>query len=165
MRSSPMTKPTSSNVRASGPSSTPLRLPRPCGAASMLTDRIAYVSADFRMHMASLMASVFEQHDKTRSGRGGAFNGGRRMSEARAGSAFIPVQGRDDGDVARLFATRSRYRRRPDGPHEKGPDAGLRPSPRRSRSLTWDPATMGASYIDCIIATRSLRRPTGRRST
>src|SRR5262249_48112459 len=70
--------------------------------------RIAYVSADFRTHaVASLMAGVFEQHDRTRFEVTAISLSDQndQMSErlVQAFERYIPVQGRDHGDVARLL--------------------------------------------------------------
>jgi predicted O-linked N-acetylglucosamine transferase (SPINDLY family) len=121
--------------------------------------RIAYVSADFRTHaVASLMAGVFEQHDKSR------FNvtaisltdQSDQMSErlVQAFDRFVPVQGRDHRDVARLLRDMeidiavdlNGYTR-----GSRTPIFAQRPAPIQVGHLGF-PATMGANYIDYLIA-------------
>lgn len=121
--------------------------------------RIAYVSADFRTHaVASLMAGVFEQHDKTRFEVTAISLSdlSDRMSERleRAFDRFVPVLGRDHGDVARLMRDMEidiavdlmGYTR-----GSRTPVFALRPAPIQVAHLGF-PGTMGASYIDYIIA-------------
>lgn len=121
--------------------------------------RIAYVSADFRTHaVASLMAGVFEQHDKARFEVTAISLSDQsdRMSERleRAFERFIPVQGRDDSDVARLFRDMEIDIAVDLMGHTRGSRTrvfALRPVPIQVAHLGF-PATMGASYIDYIIA-------------
>ena len=121
--------------------------------------RIAYVSADFRTHaVASLMAGVFEQHDKTRF-EVSAFSLSAKkdgMSERLepAFERFVPVHGIDDSEVAQMmrdmeidiavdlmgYTEGSRTR-----------IFAMRPAPVQVAHLGF-PGTMGASYIDYIIA-------------
>ena len=121
--------------------------------------RIAYVSADFRRHaVASQMAGVFEQHDKTRFDVTAISLSDQNddMTERlkRGFERFVPVHGREDGDVARLM-------------REMGIDIAVdlmgytdgsrarifahRPAPLQAAHLGF-PGTMGASYIDYLIA-------------
>jgi predicted O-linked N-acetylglucosamine transferase (SPINDLY family) len=121
--------------------------------------RIAYVSADFREHaVATLMAGVFEQHDKTRFDVTAISLSDQSdtMSErlARAFERFIPVQGRDHGDVARLLRDMEVDIAVDLMGHTRGsrtPVFALRPAPIQVAHLGF-PGTMGASYIDYIIA-------------
>jgi predicted O-linked N-acetylglucosamine transferase (SPINDLY family) len=121
--------------------------------------RIAYVSADFRTHaVASLMAGVFEQHDKMRFDVSAISlsDESDSMSErlAPAFERFVPVQGRDHGDVARLLRDMEidiaidlmGYTR-----GSRTPVFALRPAPIQVAHLGF-PGTMGASYIDYIVA-------------
>jgi protein O-GlcNAc transferase len=121
--------------------------------------RIAYVSADFRTHaVASLMAGVFERHDKTRFEVSAISLSDQsdHMSERleRAFERFVPVQGRDHGDVARLLRDMEidiavdlmGYTR-----GSRTPIFACRPAPIQVAHLGF-PGTMGASYIDYIIA-------------
>jgi len=121
--------------------------------------RVAYVSADFRRHpVASVMAGVFEQHDKARFEVSAISLGDTRdtVSERleRAFTRFVSVHGREDSEVARLmreleidiavdlmgYTEGSRTR-----------IFALRPAPIQVAHLGF-PGTMGASYIDYIIA-------------
>ena len=121
--------------------------------------RIAYVSADFRTHaVASLMAGVFEQHDKTRFEVSAISLSDQsdHMSERleRAFERFVPVQGRDHGDVARLLRGMEIDIAVDLMGYTKGsrtPVFALRPAPIQVAHLGF-PGTMGASYIDYIIA-------------
>jgi predicted O-linked N-acetylglucosamine transferase (SPINDLY family) len=121
--------------------------------------RIAYVSADFRTHaVATLMAGVFEHHDKTQFEVSAISLSDEKdsMSERLEASfnRFIPVHGTDDVEIARLirdmevdilvdlmgYTEGSRTR-----------VFALRPAPLQVVHLGF-PGTMGASYIDYIIA-------------
>jgi predicted O-linked N-acetylglucosamine transferase (SPINDLY family) len=121
--------------------------------------RVAYVSADFRTHaVASLMAGVFEQHDKTRFEVTAISLSdlSDHMSDrlAQAFDRFVPVQGRDHGDVARLLRGMEIDIAVDLMGYTKGsrtPIFAKRPAPIQVAHLGF-PSTMGASYIDYIIA-------------
>ena len=121
--------------------------------------RIAYLSADFRTHaVASLMAGVFEQHDKTRFDVTAISLSDQSdsMSERlrRAFDRFIPVQGRDHGDVARLLRDMEIDIAVDLMGHTRGsrtPVFALKPAPIQVAHLGF-PATMGTDCIDYIIA-------------
>jgi predicted O-linked N-acetylglucosamine transferase (SPINDLY family) len=104
------------------------------------------------------MAGVFEQHDKARFDVSAISlsDEGDSMSErlTPAFEHFIPVQGRDHGDVARLLREMEidiavdlmGYTR-----GSRTPIFALRPAPIQVAYLGF-PGTMGASYIDYIVA-------------
>ncbi len=122
--------------------------------------RIAYLSADFNGHaVATLLAGVCEQHDKTRfettaisyvDSDGGAM---RRRLE-RAFDRGVDVAGESDADIAALIR-RSEIDIAVDlmgytGECRPGIFA-LRPAPVQVNFLGF-PGTMGAEYFDYIIA-------------
>ena len=121
--------------------------------------RVSYVSADFRRHpVASVMAGVFEHHDKARFDVCAISLSDRRdaMSERleAAFERFLPVHDRDDGEVARLMRDME-IDIAVDlmGYTEFGRTRifALKPAPIQVVHLGF-PGTMGASYIDYIIA-------------
>jgi predicted O-linked N-acetylglucosamine transferase (SPINDLY family) len=126
--------------------------------------RLAYVSGDFREHpMASLMADVFESHDRARfetiAVSFGLDDGSamRRRVE-KAFDRFIDIEGMSDSDAARVLK-------------EMQVDVAVdltgftgtsratifagRPAPVQVNYLGY-PGTMGADYIDYIIADRTV---------
>ena len=121
--------------------------------------RIAYVSADFRTHaVASLMAGVFEQHDKSRFEVTAISLGNRKdsMSERlkTAFDRFVPVHGLDDGEVARKLRDMEIDIAVDLMGYTEGSRTRIfaqRPAPVQVAHLGF-PGTMGASYIDYIIA-------------
>jgi predicted O-linked N-acetylglucosamine transferase (SPINDLY family) len=121
--------------------------------------RIAYVSADFRSHaVASQMAGVFEQHDKTRFDvRAISLSDlNDSMSERLKPTFehFVPVHGRDDGDVARLMRDMEIDIAVDLMGYTEGSRTRIfahRPAPLQVAHLGF-PGTIGASYIDYIIA-------------
>jgi predicted O-linked N-acetylglucosamine transferase (SPINDLY family) len=121
--------------------------------------RVAYVSADFRIHpLANVMAGVFEQHDRDRFDVCAISLSDRRdsMTERLEGAfeRFLTVHELEDGDIAKLiremeidiavdlmgYTEWSRTR-----------IFALKPAPIQVVHLGF-PGTMGASYIDYIIA-------------
>jgi len=122
--------------------------------------RVAYLSADFRDHaVAYLTAGLFEQHDREKFETIAVSFGSDTQSEMRSRlissfDRFIDVGNKSDGEVAGLmresevdiaidlmgFTTNSR--------------AGIfarRPAPIQVNYLGY-PGTMGADYIDYIVA-------------
>jgi protein O-GlcNAc transferase len=124
--------------------------------------RIAYLSADFRNHpMAFLMAGVFEQHDRDRFQSIAMSIGPSPLSEMRlrlikAFDQFIDITSQSDQEAAVLlrklevdivvdlmgFTTNCRT-----------DILARRPAPIQVNYLGY-PGTMGAKYIDYIIADR-----------
>ncbi len=123
--------------------------------------RIAYVSADFRGHaVASQMAGVFEQHDKTRFDVTAISlsdqNDGMTERLERAFERFVPAHGRDDGDVARFMREMEIDIAVDLMGYTEGSRPRIfahRPAPLQVAHLGF-PGTMGASFIDYIIADR-----------
>lgn len=121
--------------------------------------RIAYVSADFRGHaVASQMAGVFERHDKARFEVTAISLSDQTdsMSERlrHAFERFVPVHGRDDGDVARLMRDMDIDIAVDLMGYTEGSRTRIfahRPAPLQVAHLGF-PGTMGASFIDYIIA-------------
>jgi protein O-GlcNAc transferase len=124
--------------------------------------RVAYLSADFRQHPASfLMAGMFECHDKSRFevtalSFGADDNSEMRKRAEAAFERFVDVRACSDEEIADLirsleidividlmgFTTNSR--------------TGIlarRPAPIQAHYMGY-PGTMGAPYIDYIIADR-----------
>ena len=120
--------------------------------------RIAYVSADFRTHaVASLMAGLFEQHDKTRfevsaiSLRDQQDSMSERLESAF--DRFVPAHGHDDDEVARLMREMEIDIAVDLMGYTEGSRTRIfarRPAPLQVAHLGF-PGTMGASYIDYII--------------
>jgi predicted O-linked N-acetylglucosamine transferase (SPINDLY family) len=124
--------------------------------------RIAYLSADFHSHAtARLMAGVFEHHDKTRFDTLAISFGPDDGSEMRArlvrGVAhFIDVRGKGDDAVAQLLLEREIDIAVDLKGFTELSRAGIlarRPAPVQVSYLGF-PGTMGAEYIDYIIADR-----------
>ena len=124
--------------------------------------RIAYLSSDFHVHpTAFLMAGLFERHDRTRFetiaiSYGPNQRGPMRTRLERAFDRFIDVRDRSALEIARLirelevdiaidckgFTQDSR------------PEIlGFRPAPVQAQYLGY-PGSMGAEYIDYILADR-----------
>jgi len=124
--------------------------------------RVAYLSANFAEHAVSiLLAGVFEQHNRKRFETFAISFETHKSSEMLArmeGSfdQFIDVQGRSDIDVARLLreleidiaVDLTGYTRR-----LRTSIFAFRPAPIQLNYLGY-PGTMGADYIDYIIADR-----------
>jgi protein O-GlcNAc transferase len=122
--------------------------------------RVAYLSADFRTHAtAFLMAELFERHDRSRFEIIGVSFGIDDGSEMRrrliaAFDQFHDVRGKSDREVARLLHDLQAdiaidlkgYT------HESRPEIfAYRPAPIQVSYLGY-PGTMGASFIDYIVA-------------
>jgi len=124
--------------------------------------RVAYVSADFGEHPTSyLLCGLIEQHDRSRFKIVGISLGAGTPSEMRtrmsgAFDEFVDAGRKDDGEVAALL----RHLEIDIAvdlmgfTHESCPGIfALRPAPVQVNYLGF-PATMGAAYIDYIIADR-----------
>ena len=122
--------------------------------------RLAYVSADFRVHAVShLLAGVFERHDRRRFETFGVSlrpeeRSGLGQRVKGAFSRFIDVSGRSDREVAELLRTLEIDI----AVDLTGFTDGLRPqifaqrpAPIQVNYLGF-PGTMGAPYIDYILA-------------
>ena len=122
--------------------------------------RVAYLSADIRDHaMATLMAELFEQHDRARFEVSAISFGSDRNSEMRSRllrsfEHFIDVRAKSDAEVAKLLEDLEidvaadlmgyTWKSRPG-------ILALRPAPIQVNYLGY-PGTMGADFIDYIIA-------------
>jgi predicted O-linked N-acetylglucosamine transferase (SPINDLY family) len=124
--------------------------------------RVAYLSADLDEHaVAYLMAGVFERHDRARfetyalsSGPDPA--GGMRGRLKAAFDHFLDVRGRSDRDVAALIRDREIDIVVDLNGHTHGsrtPALALRPAPVAVSYLGF-PGTLGADYVDYLIADR-----------
>jgi len=124
--------------------------------------RVAYVSADFREHpVAYLMAGVFERHDRSRfdiTGVSLAPDDGspaaRRVRQALG--HVVDVHGRSDAEVADMLRDREIDIAVDLMGHTFGSRTGifsLRAAPIQVNYLGY-PGTMGAPYIDYILADR-----------
>ena len=124
--------------------------------------RIAYLSADFRGHaVAYLIAELFETHDRARFdtiaisfGRDSA-DGMRKRLEA-AFDRFIDVRGKSDRDVALLLREMEVDIAVDLAGYTKDSRTGIlafRPAPIQVNYLGY-PGTMGAAYVDYILADR-----------
>ena len=129
--------------------------------------RIAYMSADFHTHpTASLMAGLFERHDRSRfevrAISFGPDDGSpmrRRMKAAF--EHFHDVRGLSDRDAARLLADSNTDIAINLNGHTQGGRPGIlafRPAPVQVNYLGF-PGTMGADYIDYLIADRIVLPP------
>ena len=121
--------------------------------------RIAYLSADFRSHpVASLMAELFEQHDRSRFEIIGVSFGVDDGSEMRkrlvaAFDEFHDVRRKSDKEVAK-FLNDTHVDIAVIWTAIRGSRPGIfahRPAPIQVSYLGF-PATMGADFIDYIIA-------------
>ena len=124
--------------------------------------RLAYVSADFHAHAtAALMAGVFEQHDRSRFETvaisfGKDDKSDMRARVRRAFDRFIDVRERSDAEIASLMRQMEidiaidlkGYTQ-----HHRSGIFAHRPAPVQASYLGY-PGTMGAPYIDYIIADR-----------
>ncbi len=124
--------------------------------------RIAYLSADFGEHAVStLMTGVFEQHDRKRFETFAIsfepHNPSGLLTRMRSSfDHFIDVKGRSDVDVAQLLETSEIDIAVDLAGYTKGLRTSilaLRPAPIQVNYLGY-PGTMGADYIDYIIADR-----------
>jgi len=122
--------------------------------------RVAYVSADFHAHAtAVLTAGLFERHDKTRfetfAISFGPNDGGpmRRRLEG-AFEHFVDVHGKSDAEIAQLLRNHEIDIAVDLKGYTDDSRPGIfahRPAPLQINYLGF-PATMGAPYIDYIIA-------------
>jgi protein O-GlcNAc transferase len=124
--------------------------------------RIAYLSADFRTHpVASLIAGLFEHHDRSRFEVSAISFGPDDRSAMRtrleAGfEHFHDAQGLTDEDVARLLAKINTDIAIDLNGHTQGARLDIlafRPAPVQVSYLGF-PGTTGASFIDYLIADR-----------
>lgn len=124
--------------------------------------RIAYLSSDFHAHAtATLMAGMFEAHDAKRFETfaisfGPDDNSPMRTRLANAFEHFLPVADRSDAEIAKLL----RENEIDIAIDLKGYTDQARPGILSARAAPLQvnylgfPATMGASYMDYIIADR-----------
>jgi predicted O-linked N-acetylglucosamine transferase (SPINDLY family) len=124
--------------------------------------RIAYVSADFHAHATSaLMAGVFEQHDRNRFETVAISFGPDDRSEMRnrvtaAFDRFVDVRDRSEADIARMLKSMEIDIAVDLKGYTKDNRARIfafRPAPIQVSYLGY-PGTMGAPYIDYILADR-----------
>ena len=130
--------------------------------------RIAYLSADFRTHpVASLIAGLFEHHDRSRFEVSAISLGPDDSSAMRARMTagfehFHDARGLGDQDVARLLAQKD-IAIDLNG-HTQGARLGIlafRPAPVQVSYLGF-PGTTGANFIDYLIADRVVLPPAQR---
>jgi predicted O-linked N-acetylglucosamine transferase (SPINDLY family) len=127
--------------------------------------RVAYLSANFNDHaVARLIGGVFECHDKRRfetAGIGfGAAKGEMHARIARAFDRFLDVRDKNDRDVAQLIAEMEvdiAVDLMGFTEHCRPGVFAFRPAPIQVNYLGF-PGTMGADYIDYIIADRFVLR-------
>jgi protein O-GlcNAc transferase len=129
--------------------------------------RIGYFSGDFYQHpMAVLMAELFEIHDRSKF-EICAFSYGRdsqdnmRVRLKRAFDQFIDVHGKSDGDIALLAREMDIDIAVDLGGHTGSSRTGifaLRAAPLQINYLGY-PGTMGAEYIDYLIADTTIIPP------
>ena len=133
--------------------------------------RVAYVSADFCDHpMPLLLAGMFEQHDRSRFevtaiSLGAGSRSPMRARLEKAFDHFIEVQNWSDGAIASLIREREIDIAVDLMGFTKGAKTGifaLRPAPIQV-SYVGFPATMGAPYIDYLIADAIVVPPGERR--
>ena len=124
--------------------------------------RVAYLSADFHDHAtAYLTAELFELHDKSRFETHAISLGPERDDEwrirlAKAFTRFHDVRHRGDRDVASLLRTLEIDIAVDLQGHTRGSRPGIlayRPAPIQVNYLGY-PGTMGADFIDYILADR-----------
>jgi protein O-GlcNAc transferase len=126
--------------------------------------RLGYLSADFRDHpVAQMLAGMFECHDRSRFeitafGYGPAEDSPIRRRLATAFEHFVDVDVQDNDRASRLIANReidilvdlTGYTT-----HSRPGILASKPAPIQVSYLGFS-GTMGASYIDYVIADRSL---------
>jgi predicted O-linked N-acetylglucosamine transferase (SPINDLY family) len=124
--------------------------------------RVAYLSADFHEHAtAYLMAGLFERHDRARFELTGISygpddSGPMRRRLSRAFGRLVDVRGRSDEEVARLLVSLEVDIAVDLKGHTTGSRPGIlayRPAPIQAAYLGY-PGTMGAGFIDYILADR-----------
>ncbi|HUC52114.1 MAG TPA: tetratricopeptide repeat protein [Xanthobacteraceae bacterium] len=147
------------SVECPAPMSPPLPRATTHGRERM---RVAYLSADFRDHPISfLMAGVFEQHDRGRFETiGVSFNRAPQseMHQRISGSFdhFIDAEGKSDFEVASLLKEHDIDLAIDLMGYTRSSRPGIlaqRPAPVQINYLGF-PATMGAGFIDYILADR-----------
>ena len=136
--------------------------PLPARAISPGRIRIAYLSADFRTHpVASLIAGLFEHHDRSRFEVSGISLGPNDRSAMRTRlevgfEHFHDVQDLTDQDVAKLLTKINTDIAIDLNGHTQGARLGIlafRPAPVQVSYLGF-PGTTGANFIDYLIADR-----------
>jgi len=129
--------------------------------------RVAYVSADFHAHAtAALMAGVWENHDRSRFETVAISFGkddGSEMRERvrRSFDRFIDVRERSDAEIASLMRQMEidiAIDLKGYTLHHRSGIFAHRPAPVQASYLGY-PGTMGAPYIDYIIADRIVIPP------
>jgi predicted O-linked N-acetylglucosamine transferase (SPINDLY family) len=124
--------------------------------------RVAYLSADFHEHAtAHLMAGLFERHDRARFETtavsfGPAAGDAIRARLVRAFDRFLDVRARSDADVARLLRELEIDIAVDLKGHTDDARLGIlarRPAPVQVHYLGY-PGTLGAPYVDYLIADR-----------
>jgi predicted O-linked N-acetylglucosamine transferase (SPINDLY family) len=129
--------------------------------------RIAYLSANFHEHaVAYLAAGLFEAHDRQRFeitavSFGPAAQGGIRDRLERAFDRFVDVGGDSDEEVAQMLAAAEVDIAVDLTGHTADSRTGIlahRPAPVQVNFLGY-PGTLGAEYIDYIIADRFVIPP------
>jgi predicted O-linked N-acetylglucosamine transferase (SPINDLY family) len=132
--------------------------------------RIAYLSPDLREHPVSfLLAGVFEQHDRSRFETTAISIGPDDKSEMRrrlenAFDKFIDVRVKSDGDIARLLRSSEIDIVIDLGGYTRDSRSAIlanRPAPIQINYLGYA-GTMGAAYIDYLIADSTLVPPSYR---
>lgn len=122
--------------------------------------RVAYLSADFHTHAtAHLMAELFETHDRSRFEVSGiSFGpddpGGMRERLQGAFDRFVDVRGRSDREVAQMLVDMEidvAIDLKGFTQHSRPSTFAQRAAPVQVNYLGY-PGTMGAGYIDYIIA-------------
>ena len=126
--------------------------------------RLAYLSADFSAHAtAYLAAGLFEHHDRTRFETVGVSFGpddgsAMRARLSRAFDRFVDIRAMSDADAARLIRDMEIDIAVDLKGFTEGARPGIlafRPAPVQVNYLG-HPGTMGAPYIDYIVADRTL---------
>jgi predicted O-linked N-acetylglucosamine transferase (SPINDLY family) len=144
--------------------------PRPLPARALSSGgriRIAYLSADFRTHpVASLIAGLFEHHDRSRFEVSAISLGPNDRSAMRARleagfEHFHDVQSLADQDVAKLLTKIDTDIAIDLNGHTQGARLGIlayRPAPVQVSYLGY-PGTTGAKFIDYLIADKVVLPP------
>jgi predicted O-linked N-acetylglucosamine transferase (SPINDLY family) len=124
--------------------------------------RVAYLSSDFDEHAVSfLLARVFELHDRSRFevfalSSGAAATGAMRARLVAAFEHFVDVSERNDRDLAALIRSLEIDIVVDLNGHTMGSRTAAlahRPAPIAVSYLGF-PGTLGAPYVDCLIADR-----------
>jgi protein O-GlcNAc transferase len=126
--------------------------------------RVGYVSADFRQHaVCSLAVGLFERHDKTRFdvtafSLGPDDGSDLRRRVAQAAEHFVDLRAQTDDQICNLIQEREIDILVDMMGYTAGSRTGIfarRPAPLQINYLGY-PGTMGASFIDYIIADRTV---------